>query len=103
MKNNSIAQAKKTAAFTLLELMIVVAIIVVVFAVIVACGWGVAFTFSATVLVPWLGIPAAWANAGALVASIFLTSAGTVVVIVVLILLFLAIAGIVKACKGGRR
>ncbi|GEM_PF-990439 len=62
MNNKIIA---KNSGFTLAELLITMGSIAIIFFAVAACGWGLAFAFSVKVLVPWLGIPAAWAHAAA--------------------------------------
>lgn len=85
-----------TGAFTLAELLIVIAILMVVFSVVVALGWGVAFAFSATVLIPALHVPAHWSNLASIVASIALTGVGTFLVVAILALLGGAIGLLAK-------
>jgi|GEM_PF-2272637 len=94
MKNKIIA---KNSGFTLAELLIVIGILTIVFFTVAACGWGLAFAFSVKVLVPWLGIPAAWAHAGALGLSFALTGVSTIIIFVILAILVVAGASIARA------
>jgi len=91
------------SGFTLLELLVVLGILALVFAVVTALGFGVAFTFASTVLVPWLGVPAAYAHAVTLLLSLMLTGAGTIAVVLALALIGVLFSIIARAFKGKSR
>ena len=84
---------RKNSGFTLVELL---AIIFIAFAIVAACGWGLAFAFSVKVLVPWLGVSAAYANAAALGLSFALTGVATIVILVVLALFGTTLAALFR-------
>ncbi|MBC7996594.1 MAG: hypothetical protein IAF58_01545 [Leptolyngbya sp.] len=85
----------KSAGFSVAELLIVVAVILIILGVIVGCGWGIAFAFSATVVIPALHIATEWVGLATVVSSLLLTGVGTLIVIVVLFLSFGAL-GLVR-------
>ncbi len=95
---NRIKVSRSQRGFSLVEGAVVLAISIIVIAVVVMMGWGTAFAFSSHVLIPWLGVPAAWINLATLAASIALTGVGAVFILFVLAV----IAAIVLACLKNR-
>ena len=76
----------------MIELLLIILIVFIVATIVTATGFGLAFSFCSTVLVPWLGVSSAWVNAVTLLLSIALT--GVCIVIVVGIAIALLSGGL---------
>lgn len=81
------ARANVERGFSLVECLIIVVIIALVELAAAIFCWGITFAFTSDVLVPWLGVPEAWAKTASFLLSIILLggTAGILGAIVVIL------------------